>query len=494
MAMNYKTPGVYVEEIRKFPPSITQVETAIPAFVGYTERAPALFTPHRVTSMLEFDEMFGGPQNEENIILKIRELQDDEGNIIVQYFNPEIGAKKSLHNLYYSMRLYYMNGGGPCYVVSIGEYLPIGSPLDDQAYHKGLLSLEQEDEITLIVFPEGQNLSSEAAYCTLQKSALDQCGRLKDRFCIMDVYDTVQGFRENIGNKHLEYGAAYYPNLLTTFAYGYADENVKVEHIVEGGPNAGAKSSSGAAAKGGAKPPAGKKGKDDDVASGTSKGAFDGMTLAEIKKVNNAMYLKCRGEVNKLNLVLSPSSAMAGVYAFVDSTKGCWKAPANVSLNAVAGVTKRITDKEQESLNVDVVAGKSINVVRSFTGRGILVWGARTLLGNDNEWRYISVRRFFNMVEQSVKNSSMQFVFEPNDTKTWIKIKAMVQNFLSNLWRQGALAGVKGSDAFFVRIGLHETMTALDVLEGRMAVEIGMAVVRPAEFIILRFSHKMQES
>jgi hypothetical protein len=189
-----------------------------------------------------------------------------------------------------------------------------------------------------------------------------------------------------------------------------------------------------------------------------------------------------------------PSGAIAGVYATVDRTIGVWKSPANVSLNSVKGLTWLIDREEQDELNVDVIAGKSINAIRPFTGRGILVWGARTLAGNDNEWRYISVRRFFNMVEESVKKSTYWAVFEPNDANTWIRVKSMIENYLTQKWRDGALAGAKPDEAFFVKVGLGITMTAQDILEGRMNVEIGMAVVRPAEFIILKFSHKMQTS
>ncbi|MFA5354093.1 MAG: phage tail sheath C-terminal domain-containing protein, partial [Thermodesulfovibrionales bacterium] len=204
-----------------------------------------------------------------------------------------------------------------------------------------------------------------------------------------------------------------------------------------------------------------------------------------------------RNLINKLSSGLTtipPSGAMAGVYAMVDGSRGVWKAPANVSLNGVAGVTEFIDNSEQDGLNVDVVAGKSVNAIRPFTGRGIIVWGARTLAGNDNEWRYVPVRRFFNMVEESVKKSTYWAVFEPNDANTWIKVKSMIENYLIQKWRDGALVGAKPGDAFFVKVGLGITMTAQDILEGRMNVEIGMAVVRPAEFIILKFYHKMQES
>ena len=189
-----------------------------------------------------------------------------------------------------------------------------------------------------------------------------------------------------------------------------------------------------------------------------------------------------------------PSGAIAGVYAFVDRNRGVWKAPANVSLSAVSQPLEQIDHFEQEDLNVDVNGGKSINAIRTFTGRGILVWGARTLAGNDNEWRYVPVRRFFNMVEESVKKSTSWAVFEPNSAPLWTRVKSMIDNFLVQKWRDGALAGAIPEEAFFVKVGLGETMTAQDILERRMNVEIGMAVVRPAEFIILKFSHKMQES
>ncbi len=191
---------------------------------------------------------------------------------------------------------------------------------------------------------------------------------------------------------------------------------------------------------------------------------------------------------------MPPGGAVAGVYAMVDRNRGVWKAPANVSLTRVLAPTVIFTRSQLDALNVDPVAGKSINAIRPFFGKGTLIFGARTLAGNDNEWRYISVRRFFNMVEESSKKATESFVFEPNDANTWVKVQGMIENFLITLWRQGALQGAKPEHAFYVAVGLGKTMTALDILEGRMIVEIGMAVVRPAEFIILRFSHKMAES
>jgi hypothetical protein len=196
-------------------------------------------------------------------------------------------------------------------------------------------------------------------------------------------------------------------------------------------------------------------------------------------------------QVTRTMVLLPPSGAIAGVYAAVDRTRGVWKAPANVSLADVSGVAVKVNDQGQEDLNV-TSTGKSVNAIRVFAGKGSLVWGARTLAGNDNEWRYVPVRRFFNMAEESIKKATEPFVFEPNDRGTWVRVRAMIENFLTVQWRQGALAGAVPPQAFFVKVGLGETMTSQDILEGRMIVEVGMAVVRPAEFIVLRFEQKMQ--
>ena len=143
-------------------------------------------------------------------------------------------------------------------------------------------------------------------------------------------------------------------------------------------------------------------------------------------------------------------------------------------------------------MNVDATAGKSVNVIRSFTGKGTLVWGARTLAGNDNEWKYVPIRRFFTLVEQSIYRGTQWVVLEPNDATTWAMARSSIENYLLDKWKQGALLGAKAEEAFYVRCGLGTTMTAQDIADGRLVVEIGMAPVRPAEFVILRISHRMQ--
>jgi phage tail sheath protein FI len=263
----------------------------------------------------------------------------------------------------------------------------------------------------------------------------------------------------------MSYGAAYYPYLRTNLVQ-YVNEATQ-------------------AVTGGTIPASTVMRKPDDA--GTAALA------TSLYHINSKLYFDIKKSLDKNKIILAPSSAIAGVYCQVDNNRGVWKAPANVSLSLVNEPMVRLDDEDQRDMNV-TDSGKSVNAIRAFMGKGILVWGARTLAGNDNEWRYISVRRFFNMVEESVKKASEPFVFEPNDANTWVKVKGMIENFLTLQWRAGALQGSKPEESFFVHVGLGETMTALDILEGRMIVEIGMAVVRPAEFIILRFSHKMVEA
>jgi phage tail sheath protein FI len=471
MANSYKTPGVYVEEISLLPPSIAEVETAIPAFIGYTEKATKLVTddlrnvPTRITSMLDYERYFGYAEPETGIVVEIRDTTNGAGTLLSRTITAKEPTAPSEYLMYYSLRMFFDNGGGPCYIISVGSYSNSVSKTD-LGNAGGLMYLEKEDEPTLIVFPDATDISTAANYYALIQEALEQCGKLQDRFAIIDTYSdadsAVATLRSNLASTYQKYGAAYYPYLKTTQNYYYKDADITLDHEADG------------------------------VA-----GTLDTLKLTTLisgANQNNELYNQIKSELTKLTVALPPSSAVAGVYAKTDKDRGVWKAPANVPLNAVVGPTKKITNTDQDTMNVDPTAGKSVNAIRAFTGKGTIVWGARTLSGNDNEWRYISVRRFFNFAEESIKKGSSWVVFEPNDANTWVRVKGMIENFLIKQWRAGALAGAKPEHAFFVKVGLGETMTALDVLEGRMNVEIGMAVVRPAEFIILKFSHKMQQS
>jgi uncharacterized protein len=460
MALDPKTPGVYIQEVSVFPPSIAPVATAIPAFIGYTEIDPG--EPVRITSMVDYTSNFGGPHQ------RISVTGASAAAITVTE-----GARQ--FSLYYAMQLYFANGGGPCYVISTGVYSGAATPADiadfGATWNAGALGLlALEDEPTLIVTPDARLMSS-ANFYNYCVAALDQCNRLQDRFVIMDVYDTVSNFHNGIGNQYLKYGAVYYPDLVTSLSY--PDSAVVFSTTV-------------------------------DLANLASAGdpPYEGwlstcVTLADssttIANELASVVTEVREEIADLTITLPPSAAIAGVYAATDRNRGVWKAPANVSLTGVVKPSLTITHEDQQDLNMPT-NGKAINAIRAFTGKGILVWGSRTLAGNDNEWRYVPVRRLFIFVEESIKKATEFVVFEPNDGNTWLRVKTMIENFLTNLWKDGALAGATPKDAFFVKVGLNETMTADDILNGKLIIEIGMAAVRPAEFIILKFSHKLQES
>ena len=205
-------------------------------------------------------------------------------------------------------------------------------------------------------------------------------------------------------------------------------------------------------------------------------------------------YSNILDKIIEVRNLLPPSAAMAGIYTTVDNSRGVWKSPANISVNSVIKPSVNITHEEQESLNVDALSGKSINAIRTFPGIGTLVWGGRTLDGNSLDWQYINVRRTIIMLEQSIKLALRAYVFEPNDANTWVTVKSMIVNFLTEKWKQGALAGASPEDAFDVQIGLGSTMTAVDILAGKMLVSVKLAIVRPAEFIVVTFQQQMQKS
>lgn len=652
MAIYKKTPGVYIEEISTLPPSVAEVATAVPAFIGYTETGPedtAAPIIKRVATMLEFETFFGKARA---ATFNITESADPEGVPAVERV-----SSATEFSLYYALSLYFSNGGGPCYVVAVGNYT--ASPGRNR-FSEGLAALGKEDEPTLIVLTDAACLLPAADYYQLCSEALKQCERLGDRFTIIDVVDDPSSFkRDSSLSANLKYGAAYYPYLNSSISYAYEKKDVMVGsprsvpvsekgtdvlgdgHSVEisftgpaasdphyevtlgqewddlhfsitnstlsihgasgktghdvavswimwkqfnsqrgfdivslgGGTNVIASAdvpskpieleplwtfnlggengvnisfvgidqpslvvtlgattdnvsfeiSGEALTIGGANS---KTGKDIDVAwrkylrsqhnsmkfnvvkcgDGSATvattelsstpfprpGSTTTATLESIKSSKTAVYNKAEAVLAEQRVILPPSAAIAGIYARVDREQGVWKAPANVGVLGVFGPVKKITDADQEELNVDVNDGKSINAIRAFTGKGTLVWGARTLAGNSNEWRYVSVRRLFITIEESTKKASAFAVFEPNDQSTWLKVKAMIESYLYGMWQQGALAGSKPEDAYYVCVGLGTTMKPQDVLEGRMIVKIGVAAVRPAEFIILGFSHKMQ--
>ena len=226
---------------------------------------------------------------------------------------------------------------------------------------------------------------------------------------------------------------------------------------------------------------------------GTQMDEVSADTLHRVLMQISPVYGALLKEAKRILNLLPPSAAMAGIYTMVDNTRGVWKAPANVSINSVISPAVNITHDDQEDLNVPL-SGKAINAIRLFVGEGVKVWGARTLDGNSLDWRYINVRRTMIMLEQSVQNATRAYVFDPNVASTWINIKSMIQNFLNGIWKRGGLAGAAPEDAFSVHVGLGDTMTPEDILEGILRVTVLVAIVRPAEFIEITFQQQMQKS
>ena len=430
--MTYFTPGVYVEEISLLPPSVVEVSTAIPAFIGHTEKSPAQ-TAVPISSMREYMELFGGP---DKTILT--------SNLTIEL----MGTEKYL--MYYQVSMFFRNGGGRCYIVSVGDY-KANVTVDN--LKKGIEALEKEDEPTLILVPDAiaippvtaDNNKTYPAY-NVCNEVLQHCSTKKDRFALFDVkYDEVDGFR-NAATVSVSYGAAYTPFLQTSL--GFLEDYVELKSPKK--------------------------------------------TLSLLRNsdadADRKLYNEIRAFLANQVIVLPPTGAIAGMYARVDRERGVWKAPANTGLIGVSAPNTKISDAEQDPLNVHAVSGKSINAIRSFAGQGTLVWGARTLDGNSNEWKYVNVRRLFIMMEESIQKATRFAVFEPNTASTWLKVKAMIESFLFGLWQRGALAGASPEEAYFVQVGA----SADEINNGVLKVQIGAAAVRPAEFIILQFSHKMQ--
>lgn len=443
-SISYKTPGVYVEEAKNLTVSIPNVATAVPAFFGSTATGgSATPVPQRIDSFFEFKTRFGSPASPAWTVT----AQGDQFQITG---NPQTQVPTGAALLYYAVQWYFLNGGGSCYIVA--------TLADDLAqYNAGLEALAKLDEPTLIL-PCGAIQLAADQYHGFCKSALQQAQSMRDRFCILDVRTDsalsivsqriaadIAAFRTGIDGNGLAYGAAYYPNIITAMAWEYADAQI---------------------------------------------------TYAENPldhAANRGVHAKITAWLRTLRVTLPPSGAIAGVYATVDKDRGVWKAPANVSLSYANRPTLAIDDTEQNDMNVPGDK-PAVNAIRQFANRGTMVWGGRTLDYKAADWTYISVRRLFIMMEESIGKAINAFVFEANDKSTWTNVKSSINSYLLQLWLDGGLVGGKSTEAFDVQVGLGETMTQDDVLNGRMIVDVRVAPVRPAEFIVIRFSQDVKAS
>ncbi len=517
---NMKTPGVYILEKNAFPNSVVEVATAVPAFVGYTEKAEnrgnsLTNRPWRITSMAEFHQYFGFGPTADYVRFSLKKVEGevpapsaetplahrDGVPLTVAKTGYLLAQTQGFYLLYYSMLHFFQNGGGPCYIVSVGSYKPdAGIQIEADKLTKGIAELAKEQEPTMVVIPEAA-LLKKADCDSVQQAALMHCGQtMKNRIAILDIWegyqertaepDCVAGFRDAIGINDLAFATAYYPWVNTTIvqeqdlSYSNIDADsadtliacIKDELAGLGVPPAKLEQQSAEVDK-----------------IKTVKELAEIALLAKSLTNISPFFNSIMGEMRKRLNVLPPSAAMAGIYTMVDNSRGVWKAPANVSLNSVISPTVPISSEQQEDLNV-TPQGKSINAIRAFIGEGTLVWGGRTLDGNSLDWRYINVRRTMIMLEESIKLAAKAMVFEPNVANTWVTMKSMIRNFLTGIWKRGGLAGAVPDDAFSVHVGLGETMTPEDILEGILRVTVLVAISRPAEFIEITFQQQMQKS
>lgn len=497
-----KTSDVYIGGENDFPNSVVEAATAIPAFIGITEKAqngPDSLSgkPWKITSMTEFRQYFGGAPSPK-FVLSVDDARKDVDPAPFYSLLSADGSKAMTvtdqsgpFSLYYQMVMFYANGGDACYIVSVGTYEE-GAPVDKDKVASALAAMEKEQEITMVLVPE----AASAPDCKdIQTRVLEHCGKMKNRIAILDVQkkasekekmsDRIETFRTNVGDNFLSYGAAYYPWLNTSVLSDKdIDGSVLTWDFTLPAPDLAPFFALGSRfpkyfADTYAKIAAG-----DEVEKNNLHNALLQNLLGYQYVVNAVKY--------SLNL-LPPSAAMAGLYTMVDSTRGVWKAPANVSVNCVDNPSENIDDAMQEDLNMPM-NGKAVNAIRSFPGEGTKVWGARTLDGNSQDWRYVNVRRTMMFLDGSVKNAAKAYVLEPNVAATWTNVRSRIDNFLRSIWKRGGLAGAAPEDAYEIHVGLGDTMTATDILDGIMRVTVLVAITRPAEFLEITFQQQMQKS
>ncbi|MBH3029527.1 phage tail sheath family protein [Serratia marcescens] len=461
MPTDITVPGVYIEEDASPAMSVSAGATAVPLFV-------ARFTPlkseltgviTRIGSWLDYTTLFdarvsssvkvkvtstlvpSSPQTKtdeaKTASSASMEKQPDGVAYKVKHYTHELeSVEVSDRAASLALQLYFQNGGGPCYLY----------PLEN-ASDKALLDtlpalIDEVGEITLLACPDPEVAYRDAVYSALAVSLSQH----KGYFLLADSSDG----RVPVAVSASAQMAVYYPNVVVPHSREIDDAQVAIDTFLD---------NHGHPLK----------------------------TLAALRVEYQDFANKIDQALLRVPLPLPPSALMAGVYGKTDRERGVWKAPANVVLSGVSDVSVRVTNEQQAELNP-----KGINVIRHFSARGLVVWGSRTQQ-DDDDWRYIPVRRLFDAAERDIKKALQPMVFEPNSQPTWKRVQAAIDNYLHRLWQQGALAGNKAEEAYFVRVGKGITMTQDEINQGQMIIQVGMAAVRPAEFIILKFTQDMSQ-
>tara|TARA_R110001592_G_scaffold100568_3_gene285367 strand:+ start:3695 stop:5296 length:1602 start_codon:yes stop_codon:yes gene_type:complete len=532
-----KTPGVYIVEKEAFPNSIFPVPTSIPAFIGYTRNTSygdkiLLNKAIEINSFADFLEIFG--KEAPLIKFDIDDSPTDNHDFTLGDNNDTFAFKPTgpTYRMHSALWFFYQNGGGKCTIISVGDY---DSPLSLNALKTGIKALEKENEPTLLLIPDAIDLMDPkhtklkdryAAAYALQADMINHCGAMGNRMAILDIprgywgpianpLESIIAFRENVNPiqaTYNSYAAAYcpwlYTNLYQESALSVANlsdnalikvdsllkiEAAKLEYEDAKGSflRLTADLTSQAAAEGADELPKEKSNLSEEEKL-RNKRERQKNAHQSLLQISNDYKLIISALLKKINL-MPPAAAMAGIYTLGDNNRGVWQAPANVSINGVIASAINITPEMQEDLNVPL-SGQAINAIRTFIGQGVLVWGVRTLDGNSQDWRYISVRRTAIYLEQSIKLGLQAYIFAPNDANTWVTINSLVSNFLNEIWKRGGLMGSTPANAYSVAVGLGSTMTAEDIFNGILRVSVKVAISHPAEFIELSFMQEMEKS
>lgn len=392
----YLAPGVYVEETSFRPKSIESVSTSTCAFVGPTAKGPVGVVSELLTSVVDFERIYGG----------IEDLA----------FDADAKALHQRNYIAHAARAFFDNGGNHLYVVRVVTGFTgsaDGVMPDANEYAAALALLVDRADVSVVAAPGYSafaDLGNGSVYRAIQTALLMHVAEpLRYRIAVLDAPPDVtpEQMRKLRGELDSSHAALYYPWVVTR------------------NPLAGTNSA------------------------------------------------------QPLEIVLPPSGFVCGIYARSDVERGVHKAPANQVVRGALRFEPAINAAQQELLNPI-----GVNCLRAFSGRGLRVWGARTL-SNDPEWKYLNVRRYFNYLGASIDRGTQWAVFEPNNDTLWANVRATISDFLDNEWRSGALLGSKPEQAYFVRCD-RTTMTQDDLDHGRLVCLIGVAMVKPAEFMILR--------
>ncbi len=459
----YLSPGVYVEEVEAGSRPIEGVGTSVAAFVGLAQRGP-FNQPTQVTNWSQFVQTFGDFM---------------EGSYLA-------------HSVYG----YFLNGGGTCFVVRIGSNgsapaargeLPLGR---DKALPYRITALEAGsagNDITVEV-AEASEPGEDVFKLIVKRGSKEE-----------EVYDNVttkRGRRNvvtavkaaskliklDVGNSsdRTGFGGLEAVDTVTMLAVPDLMAAYQAQVIDLEGLQAVQLAMIAHCELMG-----------DRVAILDSPPGLNAQQIREWR-VDKAKYdskyatlywpwVKVFDPLAGQMTLVPPSGHMAGIWARSDDTRGVHKAPANEVIRGAVDLELLITKSEHDQLNP-----QGINVLRAFPGRGIRVWGARTL-SSDPAWRYLNVRRLFNYLEGSILQGTQWVVFEPNDMALWERVKRTINSFLVRVWRDGALFGATPQEAFYVKCD-SETNPAEEIDAGKLTVEIGIAPVKPAEFVVFRIA------